>query len=399
MRISPTNADVGGRIWRLALDIALITALGVWVALPLAAGPQQAAEAGATDKTAQSEDPSAEASVKKPQAEEGAPAEPAAEEAGPSEPSDQKVSKSYPVRNGTAAYGRTEEFEKKKTSDGEIETQRVRAPHFGGDSRVLYEKETRTRKLPDGSIEREHTLRNADGSGRMMPIEIIREKTRTTGEGTTTEREVLRQDYSGKWQPLRKERVTQTGEEKDRQSIKEVRERNLSGDWKVVDRTVTSEKATETGKTARATRQTPNSYGELADFEVREENTSKDGDKETTEVNVRRRDTQDTHNPKFFLVERTRAEQTKSADGKTTRKSVTESDLVAEGASRNVTPGAPKVVEEKVEEETTAADGSTRRVVTVKERGAVNRELRPSAQIVQETDSKGNVRQILIPSR
>jgi hypothetical protein len=72
---------------------------------------------------------------------------------------------------------------------------------------------------------------------------------------------------------------------------------------------------------------------------------------------------------------------------------------VADGASRNVTPGANKVVEEKVEEETTAADGTTRRVVNVKERGAVNRELRPSGQIVQETDSKGNVRQILIPSR
>jgi len=49
--------------------------------------------------------------------------------------------------------------------------------------------------------------------------------------------------------------------------------------------------------------------------------------------------------------------------------------------------------------ETTAADGSTRRTVSVKERGAVDRDLRPTGQIVQGKDSKGNVRQILIPSR
>jgi len=47
----------------------------------------------------------------------------------------------------------------------------------------------------------------------------------------------------------------------------------------------------------------------------------------------------------------------------------------------------------------TLPDGTTRRVVNVKGRGAVNRELQPTAQIVQATDSKGNVRQILIPSR
>jgi hypothetical protein len=354
-------------------------------ALPLAARPQDeppAAEADAPDKKAQADSAAA--------------AEPAAEET--PEPSDKKTSESRQVRNGTTTYGRTEEVEKKKTADGEIEIQRVRAPSYSGDSSVLYEKETRTKKLPDGTIEKEYVLKNPDGSGRMMPIEIIREKIRTNGEATTTEREVLRQDYSGHWQPQRKERVTETGEEKDRKSVKEVREKNLSGDWKVVDRTVTSEKASGAGKTTRAVRQTPNAYGELADYEVREENTTKDGDKESKEVVVRRRDTQDTDDHKFFLVERTRTEQTKAADGKVTRKSVTESDMLDEGASRNVTPGGPKVVQEKVEVETTAADGSTRRTVSVKERGAVDHDLRPTGQIVQERDSKGNVRQILIPS-
>ena len=400
MRLQSTLNHGGNRWLNTALMGALISGLSLVVCIPLAARPQEEPPAAEnSEKKAQPEETPSNASEKKPQAEESSSAESTADEAGKTEPADQKTRKSYPERNGTATYGRTEEFEKKKTADGEIETKRVRAPSYGGDARVLYETETRTKKLPDGSLERELVLKNPDGSGRMMPIEITREKTRTTGEGTTTEREVLRQDVSGKWQPLRKERVTQTGEEKDRKSVKEVRERNLSGDWKMVDRTVTSEKASEAGKATRAVTQRPNAYGELSDFEVREENTSKDGDKESTEVNVRRRDTQDALNPKFFLVEHTRAEQTKSAGGKVVRKSVTESDLVADGASRNVTPGANKVVEEKVEEETTAADGTTRRVVNVKERGAVNRELRPSGQIVQETDSKGNVRQILIPSR
>jgi hypothetical protein len=400
MRLQSTLNQGGERWWSTALQAALISGLSLVVCFPLAARPQEEPpSAEASEKKAEPEVTPSDASEKTQQAEESPSAESTADEAGPTEPSDQKFSKSFPVRNGTAAYGRTEEFEKKKTADGEIETKRVRSPYYGGDSGVLYETETRTKNLPDGSIERELVLKNPDATGRMMPIEIIREKTRTTGEATTTDREVLRQDASGKWQPLRKERVTQTGEEKDRKSIKEVRERNLSGDWKVVDRTVTSEKASEAGKATRAVTQRPNAYGELSDFEVREENTSKNGDKETTEVNVRRRDTQDALNPKFFLVERTRAEQTKSAGGKVVRKSVTESDLVAEGASRNVTPGAPKVVEEEVQEETTTADGTTRRVVNVKGRGAVNRELQPAAQIVQETDSKGNVRQILIPSR
>ena len=307
MRLRSTLNHGGDRWLSTAIQAALISGLSLAVCFPLAARPQEEPpSAEASEKKAEPEETPSDASEKTQQAEESSSAESTADEAGPTEPSDQKTSKSYSVRNGTAAYGRTEEFEKKKTADGEVETQRVRAPRYGGDSRVLYEKETRTKNLPDGSIERELVLKNPDGAGRMMPIEIIREKTRTTGEATTTDREVLRQDASGKWQPLRKERVTQTGEEKDRKSIKEVRERNLSGDWKVVDRTVTSEKASEAGKATRAVTQRPNAYGELSDFEVREENTSKNGDKETTEVNVRRRDTQDALNPKFFLVERTR---------------------------------------------------------------------------------------------
>lgn len=383
MRISFIDGGLLRRAWGIVPVVALLAAFGMIECEPLGARPQDeppAQEAGAAEKTQPEETPAEE------------PAEQA-------EPQDEKDSKTHQVRNGTAAYGHTEEIEKKKTADGEIETRRLRSPAYSGDRRVVHETEIRTKKLPDGSTERELVLRNPDGSGRMMPIEIIREKSRTVGGVTTTEREALKQDPSGRWQPHRKERVTQTGEDKDRRSVKEVRERNLSGDWKVVDREVTTEKSSEAGKTSRAVRQTPNVYGELADFEVREEKSTTDGDKKSSEVSVRQRDTQDTHNPRFFLVERTRTEQNKTADGKVTRKIVTESDLVSQGASRNITPGADKVVEERTEEETTGADGSTRRTVAVKERGSVDRELRPAGKVVQETDSKGNVRQIYLPAR
>jgi hypothetical protein len=54
-------------------------------------------------------------------------------------------------------------------------------------------------------------------------------------------------------------------------------------------------------------------------------------------------------------------------------------------------------VEKKVEVETPGQDGTSRQVTTVEERGAVDRQMRPSRQVVQETDSSGHVRQILIP--
>jgi hypothetical protein len=378
---------------QLALALWVVCAsLTVW---PVLAAPPQEETASAEAAGAEKK-PNAEETPQSAQGEMAAAPDDEQQEA---EPSEEKSRQTITEQNGTLGYSRTEEIEKKKTADGEIETRRVRASGYPGDRRVLFENETRTRKLPDGSIVREYILRNPDGAGRMMPIEIIREKVRQSGDATTTERETLRPDASGKWAPLRKEQISETGDEKARKSIREVRERTLAGDWKVVDRTITSENLTEAGKASRSVRQRPNAYGELSDYEVREESTRLEDGRETTEVNLRRRDPQDTHNPKFFLVERRRTVEAKSADGKVTRKSITESDLTDQGATRSITPGESKTVEEKVEEESTAPDGTVRRVVSVKERGAVMRELRPAGQVVLEKDSKGNVRQVLIPSR
>jgi len=321
------------------------------------------------------------------------------EELAQEEPRTQTSHKTYDTSNGTFTYGRTVETEKKKTADGEIETQRIRTPTYGGDNRVTLEREVKTRKLPDGTIEKETTLKNPDGAERMVPMEIIRERIRTDGETTTTDREVLSPNYDGRWAPTRRERVTENGPESSRQSVKEVREQNETGDWKVVDREVKTEKSAEGTKESRSVRQVPDAYGRMADYEVRQERTAKEGDKETTDVTVHRRDAQDTDHPKFFLVEHTKTQQTKSADGRVTKKSTTESDLLDNGATRSATPGAPKATGEKVEVDVTNLDGSSRKTVTVKERGAATREMSSSSQIIQETDKNGNVRQIFIPAR
>ena len=321
------------------------------------------------------------------------------EEAPPPAEEPQNSRKTYNLRNGTFAYSRSEESERKKTADGEIETQRVLAPTYDGDRRVQMEREVRTHNLPDGSIEKEYILKNPDGGERLVPTEIVREKIRKVGDSTTIDRETLRPDYAGHWQPIRKERVNSTGPDASRQSVKEVREQTFYGDWKLVDRQVTTEKSAGGSKESRSVRQLPDAYGRLADYEVRQERTSKEGGKETTDLTIQRRDPQETIHPKFLLVEHTKTEQTKAEDGKVLRKSTTESDLLAGGASRNVTPGAPRVVVEQVEEETPAASGASRKTVSLKERGAVDHELRPAHQVVQETDKNGNVRQVFIPAR
>lgn len=319
------------------------------------------------------------------------------EQDAPQEEGDQKTRMTYPVRNGSVTYGRIEESEKRKTPDGEVETQRVRMPSWGGTRDVLMEREIRTKKLPDGTVEKEYVLKNPDGADRMAPIEIIREKIKKSGDKTTVEREVLKPDFEGRWQPTRKETVSESGPESARQSVKEVREPTLSGEWKVVDRQLTTAKSSGESKESRTVRQLPDSYGRLSDYEVREErSTTKEG-KESRDVSVRRRDSQDTDHPRMFLVERTVTKQTQSADGKVTSKSVTESDLLSGGATRNATSSSPQIVEVATEEESSGKGGTRQKVVEVKQRGAVDSSLRPAYQVVQETDRDGNVRQVFIP--
>jgi hypothetical protein len=333
------------------------------------------------------------AEAAEPKAAEQEPAkEEAAQEEGP-----QKTRVAYPVRNGGVTYQRIEETEKHKTPDGEVEVQRVRMPSWGGTGDVLMEREIRTHKLPDGTVQKEYVLKNPDGGDHMAPIEIVRETIKKNGDATTTEREVLKPSYDGGWTPTRKETVEETGPESARQTVKEVREPTVSGDWKVVNRETTTTNSSADGKESRTVEQLPDSYGRLSDYEVREEKTTAGDDGEKREVSVRRRDLQDTDHPKMILVERTVTSQTKSADGKVMTHSVTESDLQAGGAARNLSANGPQTVEETTEVESGGADGTTTKVVDVKRRGAGGSGMRPAYQVVQEKDRDGNVRQIFIP--
>jgi len=321
------------------------------------------------------------------------------EEEASQEGGEQKSRKTYPVRNGSVTYARTEESERRATAEGDVETQRVRMPSWAGDRRVLLEREVRTRKLADGTVEKEYVLKNHDGSDRLVPIEIIRERVKKNGDSTTVEREVLKPDFAGHWKPTRQESVTETGPETSRQSVRQVREPTLTGEWKVVDRQVTVESSSDGRRESHSVRQLPDAYGRLADYEVRQERTTTVPGKEIREVNLRRRDFLDTDHPRFYLVERTVSEQSTSENGKVTLKSTTESDLLAGGATRNLASGRPQVVEERIEESVPGEGGAGRMTVNVKERGVADPRMRASYQVIQETDREGNVRQVFIPLR
>lgn len=305
--------------------------------------------------------------------------------------------KTYVVNNGTTTYSRVEESQRKKTADGEVETQRVRMPSFAGDEGVLLEREIRTRRLPDGTVEKEYVLKNPDGSGRLVPTEIIREKITKSGDSTAVERETLKPDIEGHWSASRRETLTEKGPAASRQSVREVREPSVAGGWRVTERETTSTKASGDTRESRSVRQIPDSYGRLSDYEVKEERSNKEGGKESGEVTVRRRDFQDTDHGQFYLVEKTASEQSKSADGKVVVKSTTESDLVAGGASRNAESHHSEVVEQRTME-MSVQGGVQQTVTTVKERGVVDPRVRSSYQVIQQTDRNGNVRQVFIPS-
>jgi hypothetical protein len=324
-------------------------------------------------------------------------APPAAEEPEPP-PKPAFERKVYTGQSGTTRYSRLEEIERKTTADGEVEIERVRAPSYAGDRRVLQEREIRTRKLPDGTIEKEYILKNPDGSNRLVPIEIIRERIRTEGDTTRVEREVQKPDLSGRWQTTRRERVEESGPEEARERRREVEQPDVAGGWKVTERETTTERVEEGAKQVRSVRQVPDARGRLADYEVREERSTRLSDRDVNEVTVKRRDLQGTEGRIFQLVERTVTESHGTAEGKTVSRSVTESDLVAGGASRNLSSSRPVVVEERVEEETTRPDGTSERTVEVKARGAASSELRPSHRVVQSVDREGRVREIFIPA-
>jgi len=112
---------------------------------------------------------------------------------------------------------------------------------------------------------------------------------------------------------------------------------------------------------------------------------------------LRRRDFAKTDDPDFYLVEGTRTERRELPGGKVVTRSTTESDLTAGGATRNIQSQRPEVVEERIRQDVVKEDGTRAMVVSVKRSSAVEPRLRPSYEVVQQTDRQGNVRQIFTP--
>ena len=310
-----------------------------------------------------------------------------------------KTVKTYEMKNGSDTISRIEESERKKTADGETVTERVHLRGSDGDDRVLLEREIHTKNLPDGTIERETTLKNPDGNGGMQPIEITREKIRTEKSGSTVEREVEKPDVNGGWSTVQRETEHTTGTDASKQTTKEVQAPTVNGDWKPVVRELHSDTKTPDGQTTRTVTQAPDAYGNLSDYEVRTEKTAKRPDGESREVTVTRRNLEDTDATKPVLVEHTVTQEKTTPAGNVVSHTTTESDLVNGGAARNLESAHPQIVEEKTTVETKGKDGTTKTTTTVSRRGSAASDLHPSHQIVEEKDTSGHVRQIYIPSQ
>jgi hypothetical protein len=309
---------------------------------------------------------------------------------------DRYEKKTFVDQNGTQLLARTLETEHHVTSDGEIDIQRYRAPSWAGDERVSWEREVRTRKQPDGTVEKEYVLRNPDGTGQLVPIRIIREKATPAGDSTVVHREILQRLGGGELQAVQKEQITEKGPDNATQVFKEVQRLDTaSHEWQTVERETSSVSTTTIGnatkKETKSVRQTPNAYGGVTDYERRQERTVSSGGKETHEATVYRRDNSTSDPDRFFLLDHT-TETTAIAPGNTTRNVVRESE-------RNMYSHNPEVVSEQTVEEKTAPDGSRQTVTNVRERTASDPSVvRAVYTVVEESNSTGYVRRIFIPA-
>jgi hypothetical protein len=308
--------------------------------------------------------------------------------------------KTYVSENGTQTITQTQETERKVTSDGEVEIQRFRSSSWPGDEAVTWEREVRTKKLPDGTIEKEYVVKNPDGANHLTPVQVIHEKITPGKDSTTIEREMLRPDYEGHLQPIQKETVTEKGPETAKQIIKDIQQPDTTGAWQVVERQVTSSRSSAAGKETQSVRQVPDAFGRLADYERRQVRTATQAGKETHEVTLQRRDFSDTDARQFNLVEHTTMQSTTTGSGTTIRHVVTESDLLPGSPMRNFESTHPEVTEQRTEEERTAPDGTKQTFATVSERTAGDpTAIRPAYKMIQQTDRNGYVRQIFIPAQ
>jgi hypothetical protein len=317
-------------------------------------------------------------------------------------PGDQYEKKTYLDQNGTQVLPRTVETEHRTTSYGEVDIQRYSSPAYPGDDKARWEREVRTRKLPDGSVEKEYVVRFPDGAGQLAPIQIIREKTTPGPDSTVVQRETLQQVGGEDWQAVQRENITEKGSDNAKQVFKEVQQPDTSHEWQTVGREASSTSTSKVGDTTQkemqSVRQTPNAYGRLSDVERRQERSVVSGGKDTQEKTVYGRDMSTSDPDSFILLDHSVSQVKTVAPGTTTRDAVRESDLLF-GYAGSTPHSEPEVVEKQSVVETVAPDGSKQIVTTVNGRTAVDPiVIRPMYTVVVTSDSAGYVRQIFIPA-
>jgi len=318
---------------------------------------------------------------------------------------DRHEQKSYVEQNGTQKLTQTLETEHHVTSDGEVDIQRYRAPAWEGDDRVTWESEVRTRKLPDGTVEKEYVVRNPDGAGHLAAARITREKITADGDSTVVHREVLGRLGSEDWQPIQKEKIVESGPSDAKQVIKEVQRLDtVDGHWQTNERETSATSASTVGEKTQtetnSVRQSAEPYGKFRDVERRQEKTVSAGGKETHESTVYRLDTTTTESDRYLLVDHTTKEVNTVAPGNTTEHLVRESDLLFGNYQRNMESRHPEVAEEQTTAKKTAPDGSRQTVTEISGRSAADPStVRPLYKAAEESDSAGYVRRIYIPAQ
>ena len=308
---------------------------------------------------------------------------------------DRYEKKTYIEQNGTQTLTQTLEIQHHDTSDGEVEIQRYRAPAWEGDDRVSWEREIRTRKLPDGATEREEALKYPDGAGQLVPTHILREKTTPSGNATVVQRELLERRGGDDLQVVEKERVTAEGPDDAKQLSRDVqRLDSASGEWKTTERQTSSTSTTTVGNEKRSemnsVKQRPDSSGRLADYERQQEHIVVSNGKETHVVTAERRD-DSILDANHFFVERTTTEVDTNVPGNITRHVVRESE-------ENPDSNRLEVIEEETTVERTAPDGTRQTVTKVNGRTPIQPSVVHPLFTVVETDRAGYATRIFIPA-
>ena len=303
--------------------------------------------------------------------------------------------KTYVEQNGTQQLTSTLERESRSTSEGKVEIERYRAPSWEGDTRVSWEREVRTRNLPDGRVEREFVLKNPDGDGKLAPVQVIREKSTPGADSTVVQREILQRLGGPDLQVVQKEQVTEKGSDQAKQVVKEVQRPDTAHEWQTVERetssTQTSKVGDSTQRETKSIRQTPDAFGELADYERRQERTVSGSGQQTTESTVYRRDEVTLGSNEFYLLDHTTEEIQTPAPGTTVRRVIRQSE-------QNMYSQSPEIVEEHTTVENAAPDGSRHTEMKVRERTASDPSaLRPTYKIIETVDKAGYVRRIYLP--